>query len=45
MLQVQYRDIVAGDLVQFKDMNKQVVLTPPQYRTGDVIYPYAAAKK
>ena len=45
MLQVQYRNIVAGDLAQFKDMEKQVVLTPPQHRTGDVIYPYADAKK
>jgi len=26
-------------------MDKQVILTPPRYKTGDVIYPYADAKK
>ena len=45
MLQVQYRDIHSSDVAEFKDMDKQVVLTPPRYKTGDVIYPYADAKK
>jgi branched-chain amino acid transport system substrate-binding protein len=45
MLQVQYRGIVSNDVSQFKDMNKQVILTPERYKTGDVIYPYANAKK
>lgn len=45
MLQVQYRNISSNDIAQFKDMDKQIVLIPPEYRTGDVIYPYASAKK
>jgi branched-chain amino acid transport system substrate-binding protein len=45
MLQVQYRDIHSSDVAEFRDMDKQVILTPPRYKTGDVIYPYADAKK
>ena len=45
MLQVQYRGIASSDISQFKDMNKQVIVTPARYKTGDVIYPYADAKK
>ena len=29
---------------QFKDMATQVVLTPPEYASGKVIYPYEKAK-
>jgi branched-chain amino acid transport system substrate-binding protein len=45
MLQVQYRGIVSNDLSQFKDMDKQVIVSPARFRTGDVIYPYANARK
>ena len=45
MLQVQYRGITSNDIAQFNDMSKQIVLTPPQYKTGDVIYPYAEARR
>jgi hypothetical protein len=44
MLQVQYHDIKSGDLEQFRGMDTQTVLTPPQYKTGDLIYPYEKAK-
>jgi branched-chain amino acid transport system substrate-binding protein len=44
MLQVQYHDIKSGDLEQFRGMDTQTVLTPPQYKTGNVIYPYEKAK-
>ena len=44
MLQVQYHDIKSGDLEQFRGMETQTVLTPPQYKTGNVIYPYEKAK-
>ena len=43
-LQIQYQNITGNDLGQFKDMSKQVVLTPTDLKTGDVIYPYANAK-
>jgi branched-chain amino acid transport system substrate-binding protein len=44
MLQVQYHDIKSGELDQFRGMETQTVLTPPQYKTGNVIYPYEKAK-
>ena len=43
-LQIQYQNITGNDLGQFKDMSKQVVLTPTDLKTGTVIYPYAGAK-
>jgi branched-chain amino acid transport system substrate-binding protein len=44
MLQVQYHGIKSGDLDQFRGMETQTVLTPSQYKTGNVIYPYEKAK-
>jgi branched-chain amino acid transport system substrate-binding protein len=46
MLQVQYHDIKPGaDLETWKGMSYQTVLTPPDLKTGDVIYPYEKALK
>ena len=36
--------IKSGELDQFRGMETQTVLTPAQYKTGDVIYPYEKAK-
>ncbi|MFL6972413.1 MAG: amino acid ABC transporter substrate-binding protein [Xanthobacteraceae bacterium] len=44
MLQVQYHSIKSTELDQFRGMDTQTVLTPSQYKTGDVIYPYEKAK-
>jgi branched-chain amino acid transport system substrate-binding protein len=44
VLQVQFQHIQGTDLGQFKDLSTQVVLTPAQYKTGDLIYPYEKAK-
>jgi branched-chain amino acid transport system substrate-binding protein len=44
MLQVQYHDIKSGELDQFRGMETQTVLTPPQYKTGNAIYPFEKAK-
>lgn len=30
---------------QFEDMSRQVILWPPEYRSGNIIYPYTDAKK
>src|SRR4029077_4525563 len=40
VLQVQFQHIKGTDLGQFKDLSTQVVITPAQYKSGDVIYPY-----
>ena len=41
----QFQNVAPGDMEQFADGKKQPVLWPPQYKTGDMIYPYADAKK
>jgi branched-chain amino acid transport system substrate-binding protein len=44
-LQVQYRNIHGTDVREFTDMDKQPILSPASVKTGDVIYPYADARK
>jgi branched-chain amino acid transport system substrate-binding protein len=45
MLQVQYHDIKPGaGLDTWRGMDYQIVLTPSDYKTGDLIYPYEKAK-
>ena len=45
MLQVQYRNIHGNGLAQFQDMDNQVILTPARFKTGEVIYPMADARR
>jgi len=42
MMQVQYHDIKEGET--WKGMNYQTVLSPPDLKTGTLIYPYEKAK-
>jgi branched-chain amino acid transport system substrate-binding protein len=44
VLELQFQHIKGTDLGQFKDLSTLVVIMPPQYRSGDVIYPYERAK-
>jgi branched-chain amino acid transport system substrate-binding protein len=44
VLQVQYQNITGHDIAQFKDMSTQVVVAPPEYASGEAIYPYERAK-
>jgi branched-chain amino acid transport system substrate-binding protein len=41
----QFQHVAGHDVDQFKDMSKQVIVWPPQYKTGDLIYPYTDALK
>jgi branched-chain amino acid transport system substrate-binding protein len=41
----QFQNVATGNIEQFRDGSVQPILWPPQYRTGAMIYPYAAAKK
>ncbi|MSO77050.1 MAG: branched-chain amino acid ABC transporter substrate-binding protein [Alphaproteobacteria bacterium] len=45
VLLVQFKDIKAGDVEQFRGMATQSVLAPAQYKTGSVKEPYTDAKK
>ncbi|HMD64388.1 MAG TPA: hypothetical protein VKF83_10490 [Stellaceae bacterium] len=43
---VQYHhDIKGNDLEQFKQPKTVAILAPPQYKTGDLIYPDTEARK
>jgi len=44
MLQIQFHDVKSNDVEQFRAMNTQTVVTPAEYKSGDVIYPYEKAK-
>ncbi len=44
VLQVQFQNIKGNDVGQFKGISTQVVLTPTEYESGNVIYPYEKAK-
>jgi branched-chain amino acid transport system substrate-binding protein len=44
VLQVQFQHIQAYEVVQFTNVATQVVLTPAEYSSGEVIYPYEKAK-
>jgi branched-chain amino acid transport system substrate-binding protein len=45
ILQIQFRDIKGNDVEQFRTTKTQVILTPNEYKSGDVIYPYEKAKQ
>ena len=44
VLQTQYQNIKGNDLDQFKDVPRfQTIIAPAEYKTGNLIYPYAKA--
>jgi branched-chain amino acid transport system substrate-binding protein len=45
VLQVQFQNVKGNAVDQFKDVKTQVVLTPSEYKSGDVVYPYEKAKQ
>lgn len=45
VLAVQFQGITGNDIEQFKDMKKTVILWPPELKNGNVIYPFANARK
>jgi branched-chain amino acid transport system substrate-binding protein len=44
VLQIQFQNVKGNDPAQFKETGTQVVLTPADYASGHVIYPYEKAK-
>jgi branched-chain amino acid transport system substrate-binding protein len=45
VLQTQFQNIVGHDIAAFRDLRTQVVVSPSELASGDVIYPYAKAKR
>ena len=41
----QFQHVIGNDLDEFRDARKVVVVWPAAFKTGDMIYPYAAATK
>ena len=44
MLYVQFQNIKGNSVDEFKDLKTEVLLYPPQYKSGEIIYPYEKAK-
>jgi branched-chain amino acid transport system substrate-binding protein len=44
VLQVQFHDIKGNDVEQFRTMSAQTLLTPADYRSSDLIYPFEKVK-
>ena len=44
VLQAQFRGIKGHDVAEFKDPGTEVIITPAQYKSGNVIYPYEKAR-
>jgi branched-chain amino acid transport system substrate-binding protein len=44
VLQVQFRGIKSTDPTQFKGVDTQVVVSPPEYASGALIYPFEKAR-
>jgi branched-chain amino acid transport system substrate-binding protein len=45
VLQVQFQGVQGNGMDQFRDTTHQVILTPGEYATGKVEYPYSAIKR
>jgi branched-chain amino acid transport system substrate-binding protein len=45
VMEVQFRNVKANDVEQFKDPGTEVILWPQALQTGEVIYPYGDARK
>jgi branched-chain amino acid transport system substrate-binding protein len=45
MLMVQFRNIKGNTLADVSDLAIEEVIYPAKYKSGEVIYPYEAAKK
>jgi branched-chain amino acid transport system substrate-binding protein len=44
VLQVQFQNVKGNSVDQFKDVKTQIVVSPKDYVSGNVIYPYEKAK-
>ncbi len=42
---IQFQNIKGSDIEQFKHPGRQTVVYPDDYKSGNLIYPYAAARK
>jgi branched-chain amino acid transport system substrate-binding protein len=43
IIYAQFQNVAGNDIGQFRDMSRQVVVWPPELKTGNLIYPYERA--
>jgi branched-chain amino acid transport system substrate-binding protein len=43
IIYAQFQNVAGNDIAQFRDMSCQVVVWPPELKTGELIYPYERA--
>jgi branched-chain amino acid transport system substrate-binding protein len=41
----QFQNVTSNSMDQFKDTTHEVIVWPNQYKSGNIVYPYSAAKK
>ncbi len=41
----QFQNVEPNNVEQFRDGHKQPILWPPEFKTGEMIYPYENARK
>ena len=44
-LAVQFQNVKANDLEQFRNPDTEVILWPPELKTGNIQYPYSEGKR
>jgi branched-chain amino acid transport system substrate-binding protein len=42
---IQFKGVTGNDMSQFTDWSRQVVVYPPKYKAGELIFPFADASK
>jgi branched-chain amino acid transport system substrate-binding protein len=45
IIYTQFQNVSGSDIAQFKDMSKQIVVWPPELKTGELIHPFEKAMK
>jgi branched-chain amino acid transport system substrate-binding protein len=41
---IQFQGISGGDIEQFKDWKRQVVVYPKEFKAGELVYPFEKAQ-
>jgi branched-chain amino acid transport system substrate-binding protein len=44
MLLIQFQNIKGNSVDDFRDLSTEAILYPPQYKSGNLIYPYEKSK-
>ena len=42
-LAAQFQNIKSNSIDEFRDPSKETIIFPPQFKSGDVVYPYEKA--